>query len=130
MFDIPGLTKRQLIQGFANILGPGLGSSRVCYNEKQGNVFTTVIEWLDDGVKPSIGQKLPGKIIQKLVTDDINEFTRERVIQLLPRELKYITGPFLSVLEILQNIVSIIASPIYINGELCGFLSLDNCRDQ
>ena len=51
LFDIPGLTKRQLIQGFANILGPGLGSSRVCYNEKQGNVFTTVIEWLDDGVK-------------------------------------------------------------------------------
>ncbi len=130
LFKVPGLTKHQLIQGFANILGPGLGSSRVCYNEKQGNVYTTVIEWLDEGVKPSIGQKLPGKIIQKLVTSDIHDFTREKVIQLLPREFKYIAGPFLSVLEILQNIVSIIAGPIYINGELCGFLSLDNCRDR
>ncbi len=44
LFDIPGLSKHQLIQGFVNALGPGLGSRRVCYNEKQGNVFTTVIE--------------------------------------------------------------------------------------
>ncbi len=121
--------KEELLQGFMDILGHGMEVSRACYNEKQGNDFITALEWIADGVKPSLGQKLPNRFMQALVTGDIHYFTRETAARLLPKELKFIAGTVLSVLEFLQNISAIIAAPLYVDGQMTAVVSLDICRE-
>ncbi len=124
-----GRDKEELIQGFLDILGRGMGVSRACYNEKQGQSFITALEWCNDGIKPSLGQKLPDRFMRALVTGDIHYFTRETAAGLLPKELKFIAGTVLSILEFLQNITAIIAGPIYIDGQMTSVVSLDICRE-
>lgn len=121
--------KEELIAGFLEMLGRGMQVSRACYNEKQGNDFVTALEWTAEGFKPSLGQKLPNRFMQALVTGDIHYFTRETAARLLPKELKFIAGTVLSVLEFLQNISAIIAAPLYVDGQMTAVVSMDICRE-
>jgi class 3 adenylate cyclase len=129
-FKDRSLTKDELIRRFVNVIGPGLGVSRACYNELTGNVYVTVIEWLDRGVRPTVGQKLPSEFVEKLVYGDVHLWTRQTAVELLPKGLRFIAGPVLSVMEILQNIAAIVASPVRVGGEVCAVLSLDICRGE
>jgi class 3 adenylate cyclase len=129
-FKDTNLAKDELIRRCVDILGPGLGVSRACYNELSGNVYVTVVEWINTGIRPSIGQKLPSDFIEKLVYADVHIWTRQTAVELLPRGLRFIAGPVLSVMEILQNIAAIVVSPVRVGGEVCAVLSLDICRSE
>jgi class 3 adenylate cyclase len=123
------LSKDELVRRFVNILGPGLDVSRACYNELTTNVYVTVVEWVDQGVRPTIGHKLPVEIVEKLLDSDVHLWTRQTAVELLPKGLRFIAGPVLSVMEILQNIAAIVVCPVQTVGEIRSALSLDICRD-
>jgi len=128
-FKDRSLSKDELVRRFVNILGPGFDVSRACYNELTANVYVTVVEWVDRGVKPTVGQKLPVEIVEKLLYSDVHLWTRQTAVELLPKGLRFIAGPVLSVMEILQNIAAIVVSPVRLGGEICAAVSLDICRD-
>jgi len=129
-FKDRSLSKDELLRRFVNILGPGLGVSRACYNELNGNAYVTVVEWVDHGIKPTVGHKLPAEIVEKLLNSDVHLWTRQTAVELLPKGLRFIAGPVLSVMEILQNIAAIVACPVQIGSESRSALSLDICRSE
>lgn len=126
----PGLTSLKRIQAYLNLLGPELDVSRACFNVNRGRVYTTEVEWAAPGVKSSLGEKVSARIIENLVKDDIQELNKETANELLPRGLRLISGSVLTIMEVLQRVVSIVAAPFRHRGELVAVVSFDICKER
>ena len=44
--------------------------------------------------------------------------------------MRLFSGPALSIIEVLQQLVSIILAPIHYNGEMVAIISLDFCKER
>lgn len=118
------------IQHWLDLVGAELDVSRATFTIRRGKVFSTDVEWCAEGVKPTRGDKISARIIESVVQHGIQELNKETAKELLPKGMRLFSGPALSIIEVLQQLVSIILAPIYFAGELVAIISLDFCKER
>jgi len=112
------------INDVLNIIGVYTGVSRVYVfvDSDDGKTTSNQFEWCNTGIAPQIDdlQNIPYEVIpswRKFLIEDGMVFSEN--INQLPDDLRAILEP--------QNILSIIVFPLYINGEIRGFIGFDEC---
>lgn len=112
------------VNGVLNIIGVYTGVSRVYVfvDSDDGKTTRNQFEWCNTGIAPQIDdlQNIPYEVIpswRKFLIEDGMVFSEN--IATLPDDLRAILEP--------QNILSIIVFPLYINGEIRGFIGFDEC---
>lgn len=107
-----------------NIIGVYTGVSRVYVfvDSDDGKTTSNQFEWCNTGIAPQIDelQNIPYEVIpswRKFLLEDGMVFSEN--IAKLPDDLRAVLEP--------QNILSIIGFPLYINGEIRGFIGFDEC---
>ncbi len=123
------LSEEQLVQGLLDMVGPTLGVSRACYNPIRRKYIECVREWCDEGVKPSVGKKMPLSIIKYFKDTPYYEVTQKNALDKIPRHLHSVAKPLLDSFTKKLNIDSILIVPYYYDGVWQGMLTFDICSD-
>lgn len=122
-----------LIQKLLDAVGPAIGVSRACYNQYTNNDpnrndLICTIEWCANGVKPSLGTRIPNYLVKLFDKRDVFHFTLETAVNGLPKILRPIARPMISAIANPLNIDSWSILPHFINKKLSGWFTFDICR--
>ncbi len=127
------LKEDQIIQKMLDEIGPALDVGRVSYNRLYGNFledgkFKCIIEWCRPGLKSSLNDTLPAKMVNFLLDRDMTLLTEETVLDYIPKALYPLAKPIIKSFIKKYDLESVLIVPYYQNGELEGILSFDVCR--
>jgi PAS domain S-box-containing protein len=121
-------SEKELITKVLNLVGPVLNVSRACYNILEDKNQYCSLEWCEEGVKPSIGSKMPNFILKHLMDEKIIELTPEQALERLPKNIRTIAKPVLKGLQKSLDLDTVTFIPYYIGGKIEGSISIDVCK--
>jgi PAS domain S-box-containing protein len=126
---LPDISERELIQRLLDTVGPAFEVDRACFNEPDTDGMQCTLEWVADGIKPSLGARLPRVVQNQLVRPHPLEITLESSIQALPAWLRPLGTPVLAALGAALDLESVAIVPYSVAGGVVdGVLSFDICR--
>lgn len=118
------LSMQDRIGSVFKVIGKTLGADRVYLFEKNGDFFNNTQEWCDENVEPQL-EKLQN-IDKVVMTRWLDCFSRNECVIITdvetlrdaePREYKILSA---------QDISSLVCAPMNSDGELIGFIGIDN----
>jgi PAS domain S-box-containing protein len=129
------LEEDELIQKLLGRMGPVIGVSRACFNRFTGedpknSGLRCVIEWCDEGVKPSVGVTVPAFLVKYAIWDDFFVVTEETALEMMPKLLRAVAKPVISAIATSLNLESVLVLPYLLNQKLEGMLTFDVCKDK
>lgn len=125
----PEMSERELIQRLLDTVGPALGVDRACFNEPDADGMVCTLEWVAEGVKPSVGMRLPSVVQTQLVRPYPLEITLESSIGALPVWARPVGAPALRALAYALDLESVLIVPYSVAGGVVdGVLSFDVSR--
>ncbi len=122
------LSEKKLINKALNLIGPVLDVSRVCYNVIDGDNQHCILEWCEEGVKTSIGSKMPNFILKHLMNKGIIELNQKQVLEHMPKNIRTISKPVINGLQKSLDLDTVIFIPCYIGEKIEGSISIDVCK--
>ncbi len=124
-------SETELIQQLLDKVGPALGVSRACYNERRGRSIVCTIEWCEEGTKPSIDTRLPKRLVEYFVRDGHCEMFKESALERVPLPLRRASSSLMDRFTKKLNLTSVFAVPRWTeDGHLEGLLTFDVCADR
>ncbi len=120
------LSERDLIQRLLDTVGPALAVCRACFNEPDDNGMSCTLEWARQGVKPSVGTRLPRIVQNALVRPYPWEFNLDASIDALPAWVRPIGAPLLRAMGAALDVESVLVVPYsMVGGVVDGVLTFD-----
>ena len=124
-----------LIQKLLNEIGPVFNVSRVCflrYKNDDGDAPGLIceIEWCNVGIKPTIGNKMPGFLVKHFIGRNLINLTPQSALETIPAPLRVIARPVISTIAVIEDIESTSTLSYMLDGKLNGLFSFDICRSQ
>ena len=124
-----------LIQKLLNEIGPVFNVSRACflrYNSDNEDFPDLIceIEWCNNGIKPTLGNKVPGLLVKHFIDEDVINITPQSALETIPSPLKAIVNPVISTIALIEDIESTSVIAYRLDGKLKGWFSFDICRSQ
>jgi len=131
MFSQEAPESRSAILKILNLLGPGVGLSRINFYEMQPDQsMICQAEWCSSNQKPSVGLVLPSFIVKPFLTEEFFVCTPPTVMQALPAIVRPLAKPILWGIFHTYNIERVIACPIRIENAFEGALMLCVGKDE
>ena len=129
------LKEDELIQILLDRVGPVIGVSRACYNKFTGedphkSDMKCILEWCDEGVKPSIGAKMPAHLVRHFIKEDFFVVTEETALEMVPKMIRPVARPIIEQFAKSLNLESVWLRPYYVNKKMEGMLTFDICKDK
>jgi len=129
------LKEDELIQKLLDRVGPVIGVSRACYNKFTGedphkSGMKYILEWCDEGVKPSIGAKMPAHLVRHFIKEDFFVVTEETALEMVPKMIRPVAMPIIEQFAKSLNLESVWLRPYYVNKKMEGMLTFDICKDK
>jgi len=124
-----------LIQRLLNEIGPVFNVSRACFlrlknEDDDGSDLICDIEWCNNGIKPSIGNKEPGFLIKHFIDKDLINITPQSALEMIPGPLRVIARPVIATLAAKEDLESTSLLAYRVDGKTRGWFSFDICRSQ
>ncbi len=120
------LSERDLIQRLLDTVGPALEVCRACFNEPDDHGMSCTLEWIRQGVKPSVGTRLPRIVENALVRPYPWEFNLDASIDALPAWVRPIGAPLLRAIGAALDVESVLVVPYsMVGGVVDGVLTFD-----
>lgn len=109
------LSEDELINKMLDFIGPVINVSRVSFSKLFGNYFEDgelkcILEWCEQGVKPSIGVSLPAKVVNFFIKENIIVVDRKTAIKHIPKSLHPVARPIISTFEKKLNLDSLLVA--------------------
>jgi PAS domain S-box-containing protein len=131
MFSQDAPENRSAILKILNLLGPGIGLSRINFYEIQPDQsMICQSEWCAPNQKSSVGLVLPSFIVKPFLSEEFFVCTPPSVMQSLPAIVRPLAKPILWGIYHTYSIETVIACPIKIDNTFEGALMLCIGRDQ
>ncbi len=131
MFSQEAPESRTAILKILNLLGPGIGLSRINFYEMQPDQsMICQAEWCSSNQKPSVGLVLPSFIVKPFLSEEFFVCTPPTVMQALPAIVRPLAKPILWGIFHTYNIERVIACPIRIENAFEGALMLSVGKDE
>jgi len=131
MFSQDAPENRSAILKILNLLGPGIGLSRINFYEIQPDQsMICQSEWCAPNQKSSVGLVLPSFIVKPFLSEEFFVCTPPSVMQALPAIVRPLAKPILWGIFHTYGIETVIACPIKIENTFEGALMLCIGRDQ
>ncbi len=110
----------------------GKGNSKAgdCDSSSIGNDMVCEIEWCNDGIKPTIGEKYPGFLAKHFIGKDFINFTLKEAVGFFPAPLKSIARPAIAALAAIEDLESTSIINYSLEGNLSGWFTFDICKSQ
>jgi PAS domain S-box-containing protein len=124
----------ELIQQLLNEIGPVFNVSRACFLRYKGNDDASdlicEIEWCNDGIKPTRGNKEPGFLIKHFIGQEMINITPQTALGMVPGPLRAIAMPIIATLAAIEDLESTSLLAYRLEGKTRGWFSFDICRSQ
>ena len=123
------------IKMLLNAIGPVIGVSRACYHKFTGedsnnSDLICKYEWFDKGVTPTKDTKIPAKLVKYFIQKDSFILTHESAIEMIPKQVRRIVKPLISIIFQAKNLESIFVLSNYVNKKLEGWFTFEICKDK
>ena len=97
-------SEEELIQQLLNAVGPAMGVSRACYNtfsdgDAPGGELACRMEWCAEGIKPSIGIKMPSLLVKHTLRNELFLLTPTAALENLPVPLRPMAAPLIAAIS-------------------------------
>ena len=121
-----------VIQQLLNAVGPADGVSRACYNtfsdgDAPGGELACRMEWCAEGIKPSIGIKMPSLLVKHTLRNELFLLTPTAALENLPVPLRPMAAPLIAAISKACDLESVLAVPFHVASEMAGVLTFDVC---